>query len=478
MLLNRRRSFFILLLLFLLIIPVYAAEEARSINGSCDMRIYGERADTLLDGNLRSHSKVHYGTEVTLRSSELIGGLYLQFSVHPGEWTLSYGDRTVSCGADGFLHAYIPELNTYSLTLRFSGEGILANVYALSPGEKPDWVQDWQKSWDKADVLLLPAHSDDDTLFFGGIIPWCIDRGARVQVAYLISHLDDPSRRNELLNGLWESGLRNYPVLGEWEDKGPDEDVNKQIGFYAEDGVSYEQMLLSTVRLYRRFKPQVVICHDQDGEYGHGAHKLSFRLATEAITLSGNGNVDGSSAVRNGVWIPEKLYVHLWKERPVVIDLDEPLRSFDYKTGYELAQRAFAQHGSQYDYFAWYFWGAPTASKLGQYSSREYGLYYSSVGDDLTGKSFFDNLTLYDAAYPAEEASPEAEAPAEETKSEPEAQSVHTAPSAVAPINPRLAEIHAEQRTLTLCICALAVLIVVLLSILVKLKSKERGNRS
>lgn len=476
---NRRRFALALFLLFLLILPVFAAEEARSVNAACDMRIYGEQADTLLDGNLRSHSKVHYGTEVTIRSSELIGGLYLQFSVHPGEWTILCGERTIPCGGEGFLHEYVPDLNAYSLTLLFRGEGILANVYALSPGEKPHWVQDWQRSWDKADVLLLPAHSDDDTLFFGGLVPWCLDRGARVQVAYLVSHLDEPFRRNELLNGLWESGLRNYPVLGEYEDKGPDEELSRQLEFYAEDGVSYEDMLLRTARLYRRFKPQVVICHDEEGEYGHGAHRLCYKLATEALELSGDSSVDGDSVARNGVWIPDKLYVHLQKERGITIDLDEPLRSFAYKTGYELAQRAFEQHESQYDYFAWYFWGAPTASKLAQYSSREYGLYYSSVGDDTTFKSFFDNLTLYDALSPSVGEPEEPEPEAERAKPEPEqAEESAAAPSAVAVVDPRLAEIRAEQKKLIIGISALAVLVAVLLVILAKLQSKERGKNT
>ena len=471
---DRRRFPFILLLLLFLILPVRAADEAHSVNGSCDMRIYGERADTLLDGNLRSHSKLHYGTEITVSSPELIGGLYLEFSEHPGAWTLQCGEKTIPCGVDGFLHEYIRELNCYSLTLRFSGEGILANVYVLSPGEKPDWVQDWQKSWDKADVLLLPTHSDDDTLFFGGIVPWCLDKGARVQVAYLISHHDEPFRRNELLNGLWVSGLRHYPVLGDYEDTGADEAL--PIERYAELGISYGDMLARQVRLYRRFKPQVVICHDQNGEYGHGAHKLYWKLSTEAVEVSGDSSFDSESATRYGVWIPSKVYVHLREERSVTIDLDEPLRSFGYKTGYELAQKAFACHESQYDYFAWYFWGAPTADKLAQYSSREYGLFYSAVGDDVSGKSFFDNLTLYDAPLVTEsvetEIHEEAEAPV------PKETAAEVPPQLMEADNSRIEEIREEQQRLTIAIGALCVLVVLLGLLLRKLRYKERGNRS
>jgi len=465
---KRNLSFFFFLLL--LILPVRAADEARSLNERCDMRIYGEHADTLLDGNLLSHSKLHYGTELTLSCSELIGGLYLEFSQHPGSWTLQCGEKTIECGGKGFLHEYISDLNAYSLTLHFHGEGILANVYALSPGEKPDWVQDWQESWDKADVLLLPTHSDDDTLFFGGIVPWCIDKGARVQVAYLISHDDEPFRRNELLNGLWVSGLRNYPVLGEYEDTGADEDM--PIGRYAELGISYQEMLNRTVGLYRRFKPQVVICHDSNGEYGHGAHKLYWKLATDAVSSAGDSSVDSDSAIRYGVWIPPKLYVHLRQERGIVIDLDEPLRSFNYKTGYELSQKAFECHESQYSYFAWYFWGAPTADKLQQYSSREYGLYYSAVGDDTTGKSFFDNLTLYDAV--VVEAKAESEAVPEERPVATEAPA-EAAPAPEAD-NSRLLEIQNEQRSLRTAILGLTALVLLLILLLIRLKAKGRKD--
>ncbi len=481
---RRPKAVFFLLFLMLLTLPVFAADEARSINESTYMTIYGERADTLTDANLRSHSKLHSGTELTIRSSELIGGLYLEFSFHPGEWTLLCGERTITCGQDGFLHAYIPDLNSYSLTLRFHGEGVLANVYALSPGERPDWVQDWGPAWDKADVLLLPTHSDDDALFFGGLIPWCMDKGARVQVAYLISHEDDPCRRSELLNGLWTSGLRHYPVLGEYKDLGASEDI--PIEEYAHEGVSYEDMLLRTLRLYRQFRPQVVICHDRDGEYGHGAHKLYYQLAVDAVTAAGDSSKDASSAARWGVWTPKKLYTHLGTEGKVLIDLDEPLRSFDYQTGYELAQKSFACHLSQYDSFSWYFWGAPTAAMLSQYSSREYGLYYSSVGEDTAGNTFFENITLYDpppSHTPAPSGTGEERVPESVPSSAPAVEQEPAAGKEEAAGSAAAQDISKEKRTLTLTIGALIILVIFLLGLLFRLSGKngkkdERGTKT
>lgn len=465
----KKRFTILFSLLLLLVLPVSARQNASLLNDQCDMRIYGEHAATLLDGNLRSHSKLHSGTELTIRSSELIGGVYLEFSHHPGSWTLLCGERTIPCGEEGFLHEYISNLNTYSLTLRFHGEGILANVYVLSLGEKPSWVQCWESQPPAVDVLLLPTHSDDDTLFFGGVVPWCLDKGARVQVAYLISHNDEPFRRNEILNALWACGLRSYPVLGEYEDLGVSTASHRNL--YADKGIPYEEMLQRTLRLYRRYKPQVVICHDKDGEYGHGAHKLYYQLAVDAMAVAGDSAIDKESAALWGVWEPQKLYSHLSTENPIIIDLDEPLRSFHYKTGYELTQEAFACHESQYDFFAWYFWGAPTAEQLQQYSAREYGLIFSSVGADKQGNSFFENITLYSAMPQEPEPTPEAEVTplpeAEEETPAPTPEPSHIAIS-------RLGEIYAEQRKLITAICALSAFVGVLLALLIHNHKKRK----
>ena len=37
--------------------------------------------------------------------------------------------------------------------------------------ELPEWVQIWQPSCEKADILIISSHADDEILFFGGIMP-------------------------------------------------------------------------------------------------------------------------------------------------------------------------------------------------------------------------------------------------------------------------------------------------------------------
>ncbi len=37
---------------------------------------------------------------------------------------------------------------------------------------------------------------------------------------------------------------------------------------------------------FRRFKPEVVVTQDENGEYGHGAHRLAVKVMKEAVHLS------------------------------------------------------------------------------------------------------------------------------------------------------------------------------------------------
>ena len=71
---------------------------------------------------------------------------------------------------------------------------------------------------EKADLLFLIAHPDDELLFTGGAIPtYAVEKGKQVAVAYLTP--SNTTRRSEALNGLWAMGVRNYPIFGEFSDR-------------------------------------------------------------------------------------------------------------------------------------------------------------------------------------------------------------------------------------------------------------------
>jgi len=60
-------------------------------------------------------------------------------------------------------------------------------LIVLSSGERPDYIQVWEPTFEKADLLLVIAHPDDEYIFFGGVIPYYgAEKGKDVLVAYIL----------------------------------------------------------------------------------------------------------------------------------------------------------------------------------------------------------------------------------------------------------------------------------------------------
>ena len=81
----------------------------------------------------------------------------------------------------------------------------------------------------------------------------------------------------------------------------------------------------------------------------------------------------------------KKLYVHLWMQNQILMDWDVPLDATGAITPYALAVAGFEKHSSQYGYFRVERQGV-------QYDNRLFGLYFTSVGPDVKGGDFFDNV--------------------------------------------------------------------------------------
>ena len=102
--------------------------------------------------------------------------------------------------------------------------------------------------------------------------------------------------------------------------------------------------------MLRRFKPQVAVSHDFNGEYGHGMHKLNAAMMKRAVEISGDKSFFSETAEKYGVYTPKKLYVHLYGENKIVMDYDTPSEFFGGKTPFEMSKLGFAeQYISKHD---------------------------------------------------------------------------------------------------------------------------------
>jgi len=227
-----------------------------------------------------------------------------------------------------------------------------------------------------------------------------------VQVAYLTDHRNMTKiRTHEMLNGLWATGVTAYPVFGDFDDFRID-DLQETYNEYAVRGTSRDDLMQYVVTVLRRFNPQVVIGHDFKGEYGHGMHMVYTDLLVEALDYIGDETMYPEIAAKYGVWDVPKTYIHLYKTNPIVIDYDQPLEAFNGKTAFQVTQDyGFPCHASQQGFmFTPWLYGSgctkenKTITKVTQitkYNPAEFGLYRSTVGEDVLKNDFMENITSY-----------------------------------------------------------------------------------
>ena len=85
------------------------------------------------------------------------------------------------------------------------------------------------------------------------------------------------------------------------------------------------------VEMIRRFKPQVIVGHDVNGEYQHGAHIANTYSLRKALEPAADAEQYPESAQQYGTWSVPKTYLHLWEENKIVMNWDVPLSQFDGK---------------------------------------------------------------------------------------------------------------------------------------------------
>ena len=146
----------------------------------------------------------------------------------------------------------------------------------------------------------------------------------------------------------------------------------------------------------RRFRPKVAVGHDLRGEYGHGMHMVYAELLCEAVNISADPEQFPESAEHYGIWEVPKTYLHLYPENRINMDWDIPLESFGGMTAFEVTKHlGFPCHVSQQTYYSWYFQGMDAASEITQYSPCAFGLYRTTVGQDVQKNDFFEHMTTH-----------------------------------------------------------------------------------
>lgn len=419
---KRLQKILALVLALCLALPAYGifatdeAVQAEDITASTTISGTGYDSFSFLkNGNIDTYRTSSGNASIKLENSKGIASLYLYFDLEYGEYTITDNTTgsTVTAGQYGILHEFVDLQALFgtaptSVTLNFDrGKVRLSEIYSFTAGETPDFVQKWQAPLDSgADIVLFSTHSDDDQLFFAGLIPlYAGEKKCRVQVVLLTDHRKGPyatnGRTHEVLNGLWATGLTAYPVFGDFVDYLL-EDLNAMYRYYESIGTSKEEMQSFVVEQIRRFKPQVAIGHDLKGEYKHGMHMVYADLLVNALDMTADATIFPKSADKYGTWDVPKTYLHLYEENKIVIDYDTPLESFDGLTAFEASQKlGYPCHKSQqWTWFTRWLNGSggnkiTKVTQIATYNPAHFGLYRSTVGEDVEKNDFLENIVTY-----------------------------------------------------------------------------------
>lgn len=382
-----------IVLIIIMILPIMV--NAKDITNECKIKVGYYPTKDITDDNFSTFLTKSKNYALSVECEENIKNVYIMYHDHATKGKILFDNYENIVGQNGYLHELIKvNNNVNTFKIQYEDEFSIADIYIYNDDNLPDMVQDW-KNLDTADLMLFTTHADDEQLFFAGLMPTYVDAGKKIQVVYFTRHTNNVLRYHELLNGLWAVGIKYYPVVSDfpdaWATTRDGALLNLQnAGFSLEDAIKYE------VTQIRKYKPYVVVGHDEKGEYSHGQHMLNTYVLESAYKLAYDKNytIEG---VGYEPWEIQKLYLHLYKENPIVLDYDKPLSSFGGKTAYEVSKIGYSYHLSQqYTWFTDWLNGKnnsfTSATQIKTYSPCEYGLYYSAVGEDEEKNNMFENV--------------------------------------------------------------------------------------
>ncbi len=391
------KKILITIILFLLLPSLVFASE---ITKESTIQINNKTSSKMVDNKENTFISINKNEPITIKSEEEIAGIYIIYERQSQKGIVSNNHANAPVGNNDFLHEYL-DLETLiglgkEITIEYNENVKIAEIHVFSKGELPDFVERWNPPHEKADLLLFSTHSDDEQLFFLGLLPTYVAKGKKVQVVYFTNHYDNPKRLHEQLHGLYTVGITSYPIIGIVPDA-YSETLEEAIKNLQKAQLTEKEVLDFEVEMIRRFQPLVVVGHDELGEYSHGQHILNTYLLKQAIKEAENKEYLFSTNQTKEPWSVPKTYLHLYKENKIVMDYDTPLDYFDGKTAYEVSKEGYKKHISQqYTWFTSWINGKNNeyekATQIKKYSPLEFGLYRSLVGKDTNKNDMFENI--------------------------------------------------------------------------------------
>ena len=369
---------------------VELSETAKNITKDCKFKVSEGKKDRLTSKRLSdrwrySHSDAWVG--IQLPKDEIAGAICIEWEMDPTSYELvEYDDQDNALRTrtqdDNFpnictMFPLLPECRKIRINLKEKGQPI-CRITVFSEGVLPASVQTWLPPQEKVDMMVFSTHQDDEVIFLGGTIPYSDVVCGRPTITVYMTNCSR-ERRREALECLWEMGCRHYPEFINLEDKKVSS-IEKGIVLWG----GQENILKEMVERIRRYKPEVIVTQDLDGEYGHNQHKIMARAMEPAIEAAADPTRFPDSYNKYGAWQVKKLYLHLYKENQIRMDWKTPQPACGGLTLLQVASNGMDKHASQTKYYK--------VKDGGKYDNALYGLALTTVGEDVEKNDFFENI--------------------------------------------------------------------------------------
>ena len=170
----------ILFLLTIILIPINVF--AKDITSSSTITINNEKYTKITDNKENTYINVEKDKVINIKSNEDIAGIYIIYELNSQTGIIKANNKSIEIGTKGFLHEYIDLKDiglTKELEITYNNNVKIGEFYILSAGELPSYVEVWEESCKEADLLLFTTHSDDEQLFFLGLLPTYVAKGGK-----------------------------------------------------------------------------------------------------------------------------------------------------------------------------------------------------------------------------------------------------------------------------------------------------------
>lgn len=275
---------------------------------------------------------------------------------------------------------------------------------SIYPAHCKQNLQNWEPYPDKSDLMVFTAHPDDEGIFFGGALPYYTQVKNKSTILIGMVGFTNPAnydRVEELERAAWHYGVRHQPVNFRY---------SLETGNRLQDMTSQEDLRLVAERVateIRRYKPDVLLTHDFNGEYGHIEHQVTADAVAMAYDIAADPTVPLEGLQP---WQSQKLYIHRYNHPggsdPVPSPTVNPSTGYIYHSWEETfpelggkSSREIAIEGCQCHQDAIKVWPDLQVSSrhvVGEqfdgHHSEDWGLYRSEVGPDSIDSDFFQNV--------------------------------------------------------------------------------------